>query len=50
MRFAWAVMSTKPPAPAVTWGREGREETLTEPSRSICRKESSEASKPPPWK
>ena len=50
IRLARQVMSTKPPAPAVTWGRTPRRETLTEPCRSICKNESSEASKPPPWK
>ncbi len=39
-------MSTKPPAPAVTCGRTPSFETLTEPWRSICRKDSSEQSKP----
>ena len=48
--LARAVMSTKPPAPAVTCGRKESFETFTEPSRPISRKESSEASKPAPWK
>ena len=39
-------MSTKPPAPAVTWGLAPSFETLTEPCLSICRKERREQSKP----
>ena len=48
--FARAVMSTNPPAPAVTCGLAESFDTLTEPWRSICRKDSSEQSKPPAWK
>jgi len=47
--FARAVMSTKPPAPAVTWGRTPSLETLIEPPLSICRNESSDMSNPAPW-
>ena len=50
IRRARAVISTKPPAPAVTCGRAASFETFTEPSGSICRKESSEQSKPAAWK
>ena len=38
----------KAPTPAVTWGRAASLDTLTLPSRSIWRNDSSEASKPPP--
>ena len=44
---ARAVMSTKPPAPAVRCGVADRRETLTDPSASISRNDSSEQSKPP---
>ena len=46
--LARAVMSTKPPAPAVTCGLTPSLETLTDPERSICRNESIDMSKPPP--
>ena len=50
MLRALAVMSTKPPTPAVTWGRAASRETLMLPARSICMKERKLRSKPPPWK
>ena len=45
-----AVMSMKPPQPAVTCGRKPSFDTLTLPSAPTSRNDRSPASKPPPWK
>ena len=45
-----AVMSMKPPTPAVRYGRFASFETLTLPARSICRNDTNAQSNPAPWK
>ena len=48
--LARAVMSTNPPAPAVRCGVARNRDTFTDPSASISRKLSMDASNPPAWK